>query len=73
MMLALDDDAMKARADGNIMEADGCDRARDELSTLWAQMTDRLLGPEVGLSAWAGLADRLWDPEPVAPIDNPEP
>ena len=42
---------------------------RDELSLLWAQMTHVLLGPEVGLPGWAGPADRLWDPEPAAPID----
>lgn len=34
MMLALDDDAISARADDNIMEANGCDRARAELVVL---------------------------------------
>ncbi len=70
LMLCLAAEAACARTAGNDIEAGGCERAREQLCALWATVTHDLIDSRSGHPEWDGLADRLWDPEPVAHMDD---
>ncbi len=70
LMLCLAAEAACARTAGNDIEAGGCERAREQLCALWATATHDLIDSRSGHPEWDGLADRLWDPEPVAHMDD---
>jgi len=66
----LAEEAHVARDRGNEEEADGCERTADLLDEHWARATHELLDDQCGHPAWTGLADRLWDEHPAAPLDD---
>lgn len=72
VMTQLYRDAAEARARREDLEASGCERAGERLNAEWARATSALMCSDTGHPSWDGIADRLWDDVPAAPIQDDE-